>query len=350
MKIRNAFLTATALACAGALASGPASAADKVNVGIDGYMSHWLGATSIEEGMYGTEMREGAVDIRSNSEIHFKGRLEADNGLTFGVRFEFEGNEGPTTMDESFAWVSGDFGRLTIGAEDSVQSLMHYSVKNAGLDLGEVRMFFPENEAYYTANWQADNKRVIYVTPRMQGVQFGVSYGPGPNEAPGHQSGGDLPNNDAETVSVALNTDHDFAGGNVALSIGYIDKGPYTHSTRGAVEATDAFNVGLRVSMSGFTFGLAHLNDDDNEREMTAAGVMYADGPMSVSGNVGVNDYAAGEASIAMLSAGYTMAPGVAVKSSLFMSESDATKVTKGNGDEVDFEGTGFVMGLSIGF
>ena len=335
---------AGALACAGFVAAGPASAADKVAVGISGYMSHWLGATSIEEGTYGSgdaaEMREGVVDIRSNSEVHFSGRLKSDSGLTFGVRFEFEGNEGPSTMDESFAWISGDFGRLTIGAEDSVQSSMHTSVKNAGLDLGEVRMFFPENEAYYTANWQADHKRIIYMTPRMQGFQFGASYGPGPNENYGHQSDGDLANNDSDTWSVAANTSHEFAGGTVQLSVGHINKGP----------DNDATNFGMRVSMGGLTAGLAHLSDDGGDREMTVAGLMYTDGPLSVSGNVGVNDKAAGEVSIGMLSAGYTLAPGVAVKSSLFASESDATQVTKRDGSMVDFEGTGFVMGLAIGF
>ena len=341
--MRKALLATTALAFAGALAAGPAAAdkmPEKIKVGISGYMSHWVGATSIEEGTYGDQLREGAVDIRSNSEVHFSGKVKADNGLTFGVRFEFEGNEGPTTMDESFATVEGDFGKLTIGAEDSAHSTMHVSVKNAGLDLGEVRMFFPENEAYYTADWQADNKRIIYQTPRLNGFQFGASYGPGPNEAPGHQSDGDLLNNDADTWSVAVNTSHEFAGGTVQLSVGHINLNSEQSAT----------NFGARISMSGLTAGVAHLSDDNGDQEMTAAGLMYTDGPLSVSANLGVNDKAAGEVSIGMLSAGYTLAPGVAVKSSLFASDSDATQVTKSNGDMVDFEGTGFVMGIALGF
>ena len=367
---RKALMATSALACVGALAVGPALAADKVNVSISGYMVQWVGFTSIEDGGYdegnkdadGNAMlteREGAADIRSNSEVHVKGSLKSDNGLTFGVRVEFEGNntgvqsDGKynghkskgSVIDESFAWVSGEFGRLTIGADDSVQSSMHYGVKNAGMDLGEVRMFFPENEAYYTANWQADNKRVIYMTPRMEGVQFGVSYGPGGNENYGHQSDGDLANNDGDTWSVAANTAHDFAGGNVKLSIGYINKG----------KDNDATNFGAQVSMGGLTAGLAHLADDGGDREMTVAGLMYTDGPLSFSGNYGMNSKAGKDIGIGMLSAGYTMAPGVVVKSSLFASESEATQVKKGVDDDgndvmADFEGTGFVMGLAIGF
>ena len=342
--MRKTLLATTALAFAGALAAGQASAADKLSVGVSGYMKQWVGMTSIEEGTYGegdaAEMREGAMDIRSNSEVYVKGSLEADNGLTFGVVFEFEGN-GPGNIDESYAWVSGDFGKLRIGAEDSAHSLMVYGVPNAGLDLGEVRMFFPENEAYYTANWQADNKRIVYMTPRMEGVQLGLSYGPGANEAYGHESGGDLPNNDGDTFSVALNTSHDFAGGTVKLAVGHISRGP---------DDVDATNAAAQVSMSGITVSVAHLDDDKGDQSMTVAGVMYSDGPISISGNYGMNDKAAGEVSIGMLSMGYQLAPGVALKSSLFASESDATQVMKSDGSMADFEGTGFVTGISLGF
>ena len=356
----NSLVATTALAFAGALAAGSASAADKLSVGVGGYMHQWFGFTSIEEGVYDEgedadgervlTKREGVADIRSNSEIHFKGKLEADNGLTFGVTVELEGNNSGNqaddnqskggVIDESFAWVSGEFGKLTIGAEDSAQSLMHYGVPNAGLDLGEVRMFFPENEAYYTANWPSDNKRVVYMTPRMAGVQFGMSYGPGANENYGHQSDGDLANNDGDTWSIAANTEHEFAGGTVKLSVGHIDSGP----------DDDATNVAAQVSVSGITAAVAHLADDGDDRKMTVAGLMYTDGPLSVSGNFGMNSEGRDDVSIGMLSVGYTLAPGVAVKSSLFASESERTTVIKNNGKEADFEGTGFVMGITLGF
>ena len=362
--MRNLLIATSALAFAGGMAAGPASAADKISVGVSGYMNQWFGITSIEDGYYkegptgmdgGFVKREGVADIRSNSEVHFKGSMEADNGLTFGVTVELEGNNTDDqdmpdrgkggVIDESFAWVSGEFGKLTVGAEDSVQSLMHTSVKNAGMDLGEVRMFFPENQAYYTANWQADNKRIVYITPRMQGVQFGVSYGPGANENYGHQSDGDLATNDDDTWSVALNTSHDFAGGAVQLSVGHINKGT----------DNDATNFGARVSMGGLTAGVAYLEDDGADRELTVAGLMYTDGPLSVSGNFGMNTKMDKDTSITMLSVGYTLAPGVALKSSLFTSESEAMMVYAEPDQDVatkkkDFEGTGFVMGIALSF
>ena len=353
--MRKTLLATTALAFAGAMAAGSAAAADKMSLGLGGYMNQWVGFTAIEEGNYGTDeapdMREGVADIRSNAEVHFKGSLKADNGLTFGVKVEMEANNSgnETTpekgrgavIDESMAWISGEFGKLTIGAEDSAQSLMHTSVGNAGLDLGEVRMFFPENEAYYTANWQADHKRLVYMTPRLSGVQFGASYGPDSgNENYGHQNDGDAANNDSDTWSAALNVSQEFAGGTVNMSVGHINKG--TDDT--------ATNVGVKVSMDGLTGAVAHLDDEGGDREMTVAGLMYADGPMSVSVNVGQTSHGDKDVNIAMLSGGYTLAPGVSAHSSLFASESDKTTVTKKNGETADFEGTGFVMGIKLGF
>ena len=355
--MKKCLLATSAMAFAGAMVVGQASAADmpkKVSLGISGYMTQWVGFTSIEGGNYGTalepDLHESATDIRSNSEIHFKGSMVADNGLTFGVRIELEGNNSGNqaapeksrggVIDESFAWVTGGFGRLTIGAEDTAQASMHQGVPNAGMDLGEVRMFFPENEAYYTANWTADHKRLLYVSPNISGVQFGLSYGPGPNENYGHQSDGDVKNNDAETWSAALKAGHDFGDASVNFSVGLLNQSDES-----------ATNIGVKVGVDKITAAVAHLADDIGGREMTVAGLMYTDGPLSVSGNVGVTDHdGKGEVNIAMASVGYTLAPGVALRSSLFTSESEKTQVLNNDGTKSDFEGTGFVMGLAISF
>ena len=363
--MKRTLMLTSAMAFAGAVAAGPAAAADKMQLSLGGYMNQWVGFTAIEEGgynegnkdQYGIAMmtqREGAADVRSNAEVHFKGSLKADSGLTFGVSVELEANNSGVqsdgaangykargaVIDESKAWVSGEFGKLIIGADDSVQSAMHTSVKNAGLDLGEVRMFLPENEAYYTANWQADNKRIIYMTPRMSGIQLGVDYSPGSNENYGHQSDGDLANNDGDSWSMAANMQQDFAGASINMSLGYINKGPENEAT----------NVGIRVSMDGLTAGLAYLDDEGGNREMTVAGLMYSDGPMSVSANFGQTSRTNSDVSIGMLSLGYTLAPGVSAHGSMFSSESDKTKVTKSDGEMADFAGTGLVMGIKLGF
>ena len=74
--------------------------------------------------------------------------------------------------------------------------------------------------------------------------------------------------------------------------------------------------------------------------------VSYAEGPMSVSlGHMQHEEDSGGERDATMLSASYTLAPGVAWKSSVFAVEDTTSAVDDGMN-----EGTGFVTGIAIGF
>ncbi len=84
--MRKTLLATTALAAAGAFAAGPvlsADMADKLTVGVGGYMEQWIGVSSLDGGT-----DDGGVSQYSDSEIFFKGSLEADNGLTFSVKVQ----------------------------------------------------------------------------------------------------------------------------------------------------------------------------------------------------------------------------------------------------------------------
>ena len=84
--------------------------------------------------------REGGVSQTSDSEIHFRGKLEADNGLTFSVKVEMEGNSqgrgsdaNGDDIDESQLTVSGSFGQIVLGSEDHPAALMHYGNQDVGV-------------------------------------------------------------------------------------------------------------------------------------------------------------------------------------------------------------------------
>ena len=71
--------------------------------------------------------------------------------------------------------------------------------------------------------------------------------------------------------------------------------------------------------------------------------MMYSDGPMAVSIGYIASDYDNGDESNAtMLSLGYTLAPGVSSKTSIFQAE--------GTKKGVNVDGTGFVTGIAISF
>ena len=161
--------------------------------------------------------KEGAFDVLSDSEIHFRGKLAADNGLTFTVDVQLEGNNGgnqgkpggdKTTsnmIDESFLKITGDFGDVRIGSEDPVISLMHYGHQDVGIGLvaGDTQSWLGHSHYINTYGSFTDDVGVVYFTPRMEGVQFGLSYNPDSRalQAANNQA----PNNDMDVVAVGMN-------------------------------------------------------------------------------------------------------------------------------------------------
>ena len=222
--MRKSLLATTALAAAGAFATVPALAADKMSVGVSGYMQQWIGIADQGDG------DDGGVAQFSDSEFYVKGRLEADNGLTFSVKIEVEGN-GTGNIDESQATVRGSFGEVVLGAEDPAMSLMHYGNQDVGVGLscGDVGAWIAGVDGCSfgglgTSGWgTGDRKQISYFTPRLSGVQFGATYIPNSDAAA--EAGNVTPmDNDKDAWSVGLNYKGDLGGSSVALSLGHYQK------------------------------------------------------------------------------------------------------------------------------
>ncbi len=417
---------------------------------------------------------DGGVSQYSDSEIFFRGKLEADSGLTFSVKVEFEGNTHADVVDESQVTVGGSFGQIVLGSEDDPATLMHYGTGDVGVGLncgdpsfinGLTSCARSGGKGLGTAGHLigGDSQKIAYFTPRMQGVQFGVSYSPESVE----DSGAGAPvNNDNDAVSLGLNYTGEMGETSIALSVGHYQKSQVgamemlmsgssaasrtpltasalkTHETTianyeggrdlmkvdkaktvaagdlaAAVAATNAIaaaqdttaskadsetftNFGINVGMGAFGFSAAYAvhdggsymvarrdmpvhggpawdhdmdeaaatkagttatprvaddatnNDPSNDiartvlvknaaadYEVVSAGVMYSDGPMAVSLAHMMADADDGSSvSATMLSVSYTLAPGVASRSTLMAGEQDAA------------EGTAFVTGITLSF
>ena len=399
--MRKALLTTVS---AGAmLAAGPALAADMVSVGVGGYMQQWFGVSGVDATDKDGKATavEGGVAQQSDSEIHFRGKLEADNGLTFSVKVELEGNsrasgkngKSDSPIDESQLTISSEFGQIVLGAEDGASVLTHHGNRDVGISMlcGDVGKWIngvsgcPSGSkmGFGTAGHGVvgDSNKISYFTPRMNGVQAGVSYVPNTG-----QEGENAPlgNNDHDAVSLGANYVGDFGGASVAVSAGFFSasqtiKKPDTVKTYGsdgtAAEATLALekaypakkidertfaNFGLTVDFGGIGFDVAYAENDgglykmvDDEEvkngaadyEVVSAGVNYTEGPMAVSlGHYMAEDDDGSESNATMLSVSYTLAPGVVSRSSLFAAEQ-----SKGT-DKTSAEGTAFVTGITISF
>ena len=294
-------------------------------------------------------------------------------GLKFGVRVQLEANNGgsgATSIDESNAWVSGEFGRIDFGARDPIHTRMHYAAAfgaGVGLNAGDTQKWI--GGAYLeTAGWTipGDDLTLTYITPRMNGVQVGVSYAPDSTNENSVTSPPD--NNDNAVWAAAINFNQTVGDMSVKVSLGHANvsnPGSVSYDDDNDANTDDAVkgfddksytNAGLSVGMGAFSLGISYATRDDGgyvasgnsvvedgsgQHDTVAVGIGYSDGPMSLSVGHMTRDAENGqERNATMASLGYKLAPGVSWKSSVFGVEDD----TSGK------EGTAFVTGLDIDF
>ena len=296
--MRNFLMTtaaAGALACAGVIAAAPASAADMLSLSVGGYMEQWAGYANRDD-----SGADGGFDVQQDAEIHFKGSLESDSGLKFTVHVELEaandsvsglGSDGKkktdeTEIDEAFVRMSGEFGTLEIGQRDPIHARTHYAAAfgaGIGLNAGDTQNWIP-GSYLETAGWTAsgDNRNIIYITPRVNGVQVGLSYGP---DSTNENSPGGAPmGNDDSVVAAGVNFNQNVGDMSIKVSLGHLSKSrsggvmfdldqDNDGNRNSMLKAKDDLmkghdnatftNAGLSVGMGAFTFSASYATRDD---------------------------------------------------------------------------------------
>ena len=312
-----------------------------------------------------------------------------------------EGNTNTTDqIDESQATVSGSFGQVVLGSEDHPASIMHYGNQDVGVGLscgdpswvaGVTSCAREGGKGLGTSGWivGGDDQKIAYYTPRLAGMQFGAAYIPDANTEDGNRA---PTNNDNDAWSVGLNYRGNMGDASVGVSFGHYQRNqvggmlmspdesaalavPVANAgmiedriskRRGQFDAETFTNFGLQIGFGAFGFDVAYATHDGGEYmaadnpdasdifaadavsvvkntskdyDVTSAGMMYSDGPMSASlSHMMADADDGGEASTTMLSFRYGLAPGIASRTSLMFGEQD------------DVDGTAFVTGIRIDF
>ncbi len=308
--MRKILLGTTAIVAAGMVASAPALSAEKLQVGIGGYMEQWVGMADSDDVDNVADPDNNGVHTVSDAEVHFKGKTALDNGLTVGVQIELEGNSQghahrdgdasntakPDDIDESYMWIEGEFGKIVLGSENSAMYLMHYSVRDFGIGLNSGDMpnwtpwatdftrngywLHPLGSTGVEPNGTNDSEKISYFTPRVEGFQVGLSYGPDTN-----QDSNSIVNRNAvmsDMVAVGLNFQQAFDGAEIRVSGGY---GTLNNPEKGDDDPT-AYNVGARVNYGGFGIEAAYANFDDSgvrNGDGVSFGINYSSGPWGIS-------------------------------------------------------------------
>ncbi len=292
-------LLCTSAIALGVTAAAPASA-QSWDLDWGGYMNqHVAWSDSSGSGTPVVSDYDG-VDTLNNSEIHFTPSVTLDNGLTFGVNIQLEGNnsrngagEGDNYIDESYMTISSDqIGKIVIGDENSAGYLSMVGapqVTSMYINSPSISAFLPFTAAgvgisfrdamhssYTEVAGNNDVNRITYYTPNFSGFTAGISYAAtGSVNASNNYS---VDRNGVNEVSDIFDIGLNYSGtiGSVDLNLGARwgtgSVNSFNNSRPVVINGTTTFysvgdpstwGVGGTIGFSGFTIG-GHYAENDN--------------------------------------------------------------------------------------
>ena len=279
--MRKQFMKTTALVAA-ALIGGAGSAAlaqNKASVSVGGFYQGDIGLP-ISNPSGGK--KDATVDYHAESEVHFNGSAKLDNGLSLRVRWELEGTgdgspspnsnangspiedslQGLDPIDEAYVTISGAFGQLILGSTDNAAAKMNTGyagsfatgvAQNLAFDSFEWTQnrsaWHPTTRNVKADSFDGDAEKISYFTPRVAGIQLGLSYIPNDKEETTGDSNGttgqaDGVNANHNGYAVGVNWTGGFDAVKVGLAGGYVRmKAPDSSSLKDPTLWTTAMRV-----------------------------------------------------------------------------------------------------------
>ena len=332
--MKKSLLATTALAALGVATVAAPASAEGFELKIGGFMEQWFGYTDSSS----VDPNQDVFAQHSDNEIHFKGKQTLDNGLTIGFHIELEAESVSSTadeVDEQYMTVEGSFGKIIMGSENTAPYLMHYGAKNNGIgtEEGDSGAWAAGiDSALNTANvaggsMHDDDNSVTYISPRINGVQFGASYVPeqGNTDSGSPNSAARAANNKRDNgFGIAANYETSIADMSLKVSAGYSDAGNDDNATStGDHTATQG---AIQIGFGGFTVsaGYGEETKDDATRidsNAIVTSLAYNAGPagLSILYVRGEEDSVETKQDIIEFGASYAVGPGVTAKGSIYM-------------------------------
>ena len=349
-----------ALAAAGMLASAPAAAQAELKVG--GFYNAGVAMVSQDN----DENTSGHA-IRHSAEIHFSGSTTLDNGLTFGGRVELEGESEAADkdqIDEVFIWISGTFGTIRVGEDDSASGVMGVYPASAGHSLFGViwsetwdlvagqSVGQPGNFAH---SFDGDDEKIAWYSPRVGGLALGLSYTPNAADDAGDDGG--ISNDDAgefsQVVGFGVNWSGDLGDSKVSVGAGFNQGQLEVPKEGGADSDRTDWAAGASISTMGVTVSGNYAVDDNGmssngDTSSLAVGATY-DGLMpgvKVGITYGNTEFEESDTAHSAVSLGarYTLGPGVTLAGEVQFWD------IEGADDDPDNQATVALIGTMISF
>ncbi|KJS35632.1 MAG: hypothetical protein VR70_15775 [Rhodospirillaceae bacterium BRH_c57] len=379
--MKKLLIGTSALVAAG-LVAGAAHAADPIKLNVGGFAGAWVTFADQDDAFMGTR-EVTAVDVKGDAEVIFTGSTVLDNGLKVSFKTEMEagGRHMGKVIDEYNIAVSGSFGTVVMGADDTALAAIAVTSPRVGGRLhggafsegdvvdAQVILSPAGNTAPIASfvNTGGDSESISYITPAFAGFTVGATYMP---DAGDGRNNFQQPNglNTTEAYGVGAAYNGEFSGVGIKLSGGWLtgDVSNQTATTVSTIDDYNEYQAGLNVSFAGFTVGGGYrvINADlaggaDNDARAWDLGVSYKTGPYGVSlayfdakaeNGAGVGD---DSRQVWELNGEYTMGPGVALVGGLAHAEFEngvATGSTAATVAANQNDGWAVSTGISLSF
>lgn len=331
-------------------------AAEKIQVGLGGTYQQHFGYANNNADSAGDF---AGLDVKSDSEIVFSGETTLDNGMGVGLEVVLKAESaGADQIDGTHLWNESTYGRFELGQLDNTAAAMHVAAPDVGFGLNDTDIGdWVINPSGGDANsgfgstylYLGEDKatKLSWTSPRVGGLQLGLSYIPEFERDDNTQPNGDTAYRDG--YSVGLNYTRQFnENSEFSLSAGYLSANR-PRAVTGAASA-EGYSLGFNLTLNALTVGGSYASTDGSPAGGTDTassldgsgfdlGISYAFDALAVS-----LSYYRGEVADAiatpgdstnesiMASVSYELGPGVTSMASLFHSRYRADSGTKNDG------------------
>lgn len=332
----------------------------------------------------------------NDTEIHLGVEGKADNGLVYGAVVELNADESADgganaadvdggNSDKTYIFIESDLGRVEMGANVGPTKTLKVDASTIAAGAGGIDNDFDEyinngatnlkagtgafggtgtaNSYIYTPDLLVDSleatedaNKITYYTPRVAGVQFGISYAPDLSDTGtiGAASGDTATNDYEEVFQTGLNFTGDLDGVGVQASATY-ERAELEAVSAGAANDLEAYAIGVGVDLEGIQLAGSYGDIGDSLGDATdgtfyTLGAAFGSGPLNASITYLSSEYEEGvgienEFDNLVFGVDYQLAPGLTpyVDVSFFEAED-------GNAAANNNEGTVIFLGTALNF
>ena len=264
--------TAIAAVSALALSTSSASAGSKMKIALGGFLTSYVGYAE-QDGSFESTNKNPArvgydsINIVTDSEVYFKGSTKLDNGINVSVvmQLETDPSGGNGSIDESYAKFTGGFGDIRIGSTKAAGSVLKHNAPNSGLlsfNGGDVENFIIQPAGSSLSSSQGTNiggsdaMKLVYITPKMNGLRVGASYVPSTTSTDAMPATGGTDGTETQIYDLVVSYENKLGTMELEADLNmWREQGT-------AANSIDGRRFGVNIGFGAITIGGSVLNED----------------------------------------------------------------------------------------